>query len=394
MRARRARRRALDRRRRPHPNRGVTAHRGLRLDPSRRLRLLPLLERNHRRAEGRRPPAARHVDLLRDLREARSSASAPTIAASAWRSSSSPTGSATRSYFPFHVGATAVLFSRAPHAGGSLRADRAPPADASSSAFPRPTRACSRRWSLPAGCELRRRNFASVRACASAPEQVAPRSVLERWRARTGPRDPRRDRLDRDLPHLPVEPPGTCERAPRGCPVPGYDLRLVDEDGDEYAARRPRRLCSCGATPPPALLEQARATKQGRSTASGSARATSYWQDEVGYFFHGGGVGRRGSRREASGSLPSRSRRRSSRTPRCSSVPSSGRRTRRARETARVRHGARHGRGSRTGLARGELRAFARRRSQRTSARGESAFVAELPKTATGKIQRFLLRRR
>ena len=84
------------------------------------------------------------------------------------------------------------------------------------------------------------------------------RRLLERARVRVGGRgaarggaralagahrraDPRRDRVDRDAPHLLLEHARPIWRPGRPDARPGYELRLVDERGLDVARRRGRR---------------------------------------------------------------------------------------------------------------------------------------------------------
>ena len=149
-----------------------------------------------------------------------------------------------------------------------------------SSPCPRCTPRCSRR-------PPREADFASVRACVSAAEPL-PAAVSERWQRADRRADPRRHRLDRDAAHLLLQHARrTCARARPGSPVPGYELRVVDEDGQEvgpeepgdllvrgescaayYWHQRRRRASACAETG----SSPATATS-GRPTATSSSRA-------------------------------------------------------------------------------------------------------------------------
>ena len=129
--------------------------------------------------------------------------------------------------------------ARAPDA--DPRNGRAAPADAVLLASPPSTRAMLK---APTAAQA---DFSSVRACVSAAEAL-PAAVQERWRALTGL--PILDGIgSTEMLHIYCSNtsedllPGTSGR-----PVPGYELRVVDE-------RRPRRrgpgrraTCSCAAT--------------------------------------------------------------------------------------------------------------------------------------------------
>ena len=77
----------------------------------------------------------------------------------------------------------------------------------------------------------------SVRLCVSAAEPLAAASsgaLAGALRAR----HPRRHRLDRDAAHLLLEPPRARSARHDRQPVPGYELRLVDDDGEPCSTAR------------------------------------------------------------------------------------------------------------------------------------------------------------
>ena len=95
-------------------------------------------------------------------------------------------------------------------------------------------------------CAVRIRRRGAARGYRQAGEAL--------WR-----RHPRRRRLDRDAAHLPLEPARSRRAtAPPAMPVPGYELRLVDENGARRRRRRNRRAAGARAVGRGRLLEPAR----------------------------------------------------------------------------------------------------------------------------------------
>ena len=56
----------------------------------------------------------------------------------------------------------------------------------------------------------------------------------------------RRSRFDRDAAHLSLQCPDDVRYGTSGRPVPGYEMRIVGDDGEEVAARRDRRVAGRG----------------------------------------------------------------------------------------------------------------------------------------------------
>jgi len=80
-----------------------------------------------------------------------------------------------------------------------------------------------------------RLDFSSVRQCVSAGETL-PAEIFERWRRTTG-----LEILDgigsTEMLHIFISSrPGACKPGSCGLPVPGYDVRIVDEAGEEVPA--------------------------------------------------------------------------------------------------------------------------------------------------------------
>ena len=165
-------------------------------------------------------------------------------------------------------------------------------------------RRSSRRSSpAPAAPPRRRRRCAA----ASRPARRCPSDVGGRWQRALRRRHPRRHRLDRDAAHLPLEPPGDVRYGTTGKPVPGYDVKLVGDDGETVGARRDGRSAVRGPTSA-VMYWNNREQSRARSTASGRARATNTsWTRTATTCTAAGAT--TCSRSAASGSRRSRSRR-------------------------------------------------------------------------------------
>ncbi|MEO6419902.1 MAG: AMP-binding protein, partial [Polyangiaceae bacterium] len=129
-------------------------------------------------------------------------------------------------------------------------------------------------------------DFSSVRACASAGEALPP-SIFERWRERTG-----LEILDgigsTEICHIFVSNrPGQCRPGSSGMPVSGYDVRLVDKTGSDVPRGELGDLLVRGDSTMALYWNKHEATKhalRGDWIRTGDK----YYQDEDGYFFHGG----------------------------------------------------------------------------------------------------------
>ena len=153
--------------------------------------------------------------------------------------------------FPLAVGATTVLMAERPTPAGGVRAPARSTGRRSSTACRRCSPRCSRVPMLPQRDEL------ALRRCASAGEAL-PADIGKRWTERFGV-----EILDglgsTEMLHIFLSNrPGDVRYGTTGTPVPGYELRIVDDDGD--AGRRRARSASCRSTgrPPRWLLEQPR----------------------------------------------------------------------------------------------------------------------------------------
>ncbi len=127
-------------------------------------------------------------------------------------------------YFPAHVGACSALFAGRPTPEAMFQqvARHRP-----TLFFAVPTAYAQMLDAMERGAEA---DFSSVRLCVSAGESL-PAPLFERWLERTGT-----EILDgigsTEICHIFLSNrPGACAPGTTGRPVPGYDLRLVDEEG-------------------------------------------------------------------------------------------------------------------------------------------------------------------
>ena len=127
-------------------------------------------------------------------------------------------------YFPFHVGASAVLFAGRPTPEAVFeQVKRHRP----TLFFGVPTAFANMLAAIDAGAAA---DFSSVRLCASAGEAL-PAAILERWKSRTGT-----DILDgigsTEICHIFLtNRRGDIHGGSSGKPVEGYEVRIVDEHG-------------------------------------------------------------------------------------------------------------------------------------------------------------------
>jgi benzoate-CoA ligase len=125
-----------------------------------------------------------------------------------------------------------------------------------------------------------------LRACLSAGEAL-PASLFVRWKERTG--------LEiwdgigsTEICHIFLSsPPGACKPGSTGKPVVGYRLRLVDPDGQDVPQGQLGDLLVSGDSTMAFYWNQHEATKRalvGEWIRTGDK----YLQDPDGYYFHGG----------------------------------------------------------------------------------------------------------
>ncbi|MCW5832697.1 MAG: benzoate-CoA ligase family protein [Labilithrix sp.] len=287
-------------------------------------------------------------------------------------------------YFPAHVGASSVLAHGRPSPElvfEQVRRHRP------TLFFGVPTAYANMLAAIDAGA---RYDFGSVRRCVSAGEAL-PASVLERWRERTG-----LEILDgigsTEICHIFLSNrAGASRPGSTGAPVEGYDLRLVDERGHDVERGSLGDLLVRGDSTAALYWNKHETTKrtiQGEWIRTGDK----YWQDDEGWFFH---AGRSDDMIKAGGIWVS---------------PVEV-------EAALVEHPAVLecaviGADDADGLAKPHafvtlraanadpaglpdaLRAFVKERLAAYKCPRTITILDELPKTATGKIQRFLLRAR
>jgi benzoate-CoA ligase len=183
-------------------------------------------------------------------------------------------------YFPFHAGASAVLFAGRPTPEAVFEQVRK---HRPTLFFGVPTAYALMLAAMDGGAQA---DFSSVRACASAGESL-PGSLLERWKAKTG-----LEILDgigsTEICHIFLSNfPGKVRPGSTGVPVPGYELRLVDETGGDVPRGQLGDLLVRGDSTMALYWNKHDATAtalKGDWIRTGDK----YWQDADGYFFHGG----------------------------------------------------------------------------------------------------------
>ncbi|MCG6988022.1 MAG: benzoate-CoA ligase family protein [Gemmatimonadetes bacterium] len=142
-------------------------------------------------------------------------------------------------YFPAHEGAATVLFAGRPTPAAMFeQVARHRP----TLFFAVPTAYAQMLDAMERGEDA---DFSSVRLCVSAGESL-PAPIFRRWLERTGT-----EILDgigsTEICHIFLSNrPGACAPGTTGRPVPGYDLRLADEDGRDVPAGQPGDLFVCG----------------------------------------------------------------------------------------------------------------------------------------------------
>ena len=286
-------------------------------------------------------------------------------------------------YFPSHVGASAVLARQRPSPEivfEQVRRHRP------TLFFGVPTAYANMLAAMDAGASY---DFGSVRVCASAGEAL-PGAVLERWRERTG-----LEILDgigsTEICHIFLSNRrGQTRPGSTGTPVAGYDLRLVDEHGRDVPDGSLGDLLVRGDSTAAFYWNKHEVTKR---TIVGEWIRTGdkYWRDDAGYFFH---AGRSDDMIKAGGIWVSPVEVEAALVAHpavleCAVVAAaddSGLEKPHAFVT--LREGA-----DPTGLPEA-LRAFVKETLAAYKCPRTITIVDELPKTASGKIQRFLLRTR
>ncbi|HEX7421708.1 MAG TPA: benzoate-CoA ligase family protein, partial [Thermoanaerobaculia bacterium] len=183
-------------------------------------------------------------------------------------------------YFPFHVGATAVLFAgrSAPAAIFDVVRDHRP-----TLFFGVPTAYANMLAAIDDGVPA---DFTSVRTCVSAGEAL-PAAILERWRARTGA-----DILDgigsTEICHIFLtNRRGDIRPGSSGKPVEGYELDIVDDRGQSVGTGEMGDLIVRGDSTMALYWNKHEATK---SALKGEWIRTGdkYSRDADGVYVHGG----------------------------------------------------------------------------------------------------------
>jgi 4-hydroxybenzoate-CoA ligase len=286
-------------------------------------------------------------------------------------------------YFPAHVGASTVLARQRPSPEvvfDQVRRHRP------TLFFGVPTAYANMLAAMDAGAKF---DFGSVRRCVSAGEAL-PGSVLERWRARTG-----LEILDgigsTEICHIFLSNrAGQCVAGSTGLPVDGYDLRLIDENGRDVPRGDLGDLVVRGDSTAALYWNRHETTKR---TIEGEWIRTGdkYRQDEAGRFFH---AGRSDDMIKAGGIWVSPVEVEAAIVEHpavleCAVIATAdGDGLEKPHAFVTVREGA-----DASGLPE-LLRSFVKDRLAAYKCPRTITIVAELPKTATGKIQRFVLRAR
>jgi benzoate-CoA ligase family protein len=284
-------------------------------------------------------------------------------------------------YVPAHVGASAVLLSGRPTPQAVFeQVKRHRP----TLFYGVPTAYGNMLAAMEAGAEA---DFSSVRLCVSAGEAL-PASLFERWRARTGVEIADGIGSTEVLHIFLSNRPGAIVPGSTGRAVPGYDLRLVDETGNDVAQGELGDLLVRGDSTMALYWNKHEASKRALS-GDWIRTGDRYYQDKDGNYYHAGrsddmikSGGIWVSPVEVEGVLVSHPD-----VLECAVVGMpDGEGLDKPRAFVVLRPGA----DAQDIEAR--LRAFAKERLAPYKAPHRVTLVQELPKTATGKIQRFLLR--
>jgi len=284
-------------------------------------------------------------------------------------------------YFPFHAGASCVLFPGRP-APEAVFAQVARHRPALFVAVP--TAYAQMLAAMEKGAEA---DFSSVRLCVSAGEAL-PAPLFERWRERTGV-----EILDgigsTEICHIFLSNrPGGCCPGSSGSPVPGYDLRIVDEGGAEVPDGTVGDLLVRGDSTMALYWNRHEATKrtvQGEWIRTGDK----YYRDEQGAYWH---AGRSDDMLKVGGIWVSPVEIESTLIahPAVLECAVVGREDGDGLVKPHAFVVPREGSGGEALEA--ELKAWVQERLARYKYPRWITFSAELPKTATGKIRRFVLR--
>ena len=232
-------------------------------------------------------------------------------------------------------------------------------------------------------------DLSSLRFCVSAGEAL-PKPLFDAWKKRFGI-----EILDgigsTEMLHIFIcNRPGQARGGTSGTVVPGYRAKIVDDDGRDLGAGRDREPLGVGRLVLRLLLEQAREIESDVPRRMDGHRR----QVPPGHrrLLHvRGPLPTTCSRSRGSGCRRRRSRPRSSSTPRSSNAASSARRTRTSSSSLAPSCCSSRASEPSDALAE-ELKQFVKAKIAPYKYPRWIVFVDELPKTATGKIQRFKLR--
>ena len=361
----------------------VGADRRDRADPSGRALLLALLLGLDRPAEGHGPSPFEPDADRRTVMRSRCSASAKSDVVFSAAKLFFAYGLGNALTFPMAVGATSVLTAERPSPASVARVLRRH----------RPTIFCGVPTlynAMLADPDLPRPEELALRRCVSAGEPL-PQEIGRRWSAADRRRHSRRHRLDRDAAHLSQQP---ARRSP---------LRHHRQAGPRLRAADRRR----------GRVSRSARGEIGDLLVSGPTSAAGYWNNRersratfIGEWTRTGDKYLRGRRRLLRLLRPQRRHDEGQRHVRLAGRGRGG--ADRARQCARSRGRRRAGRGradQAEGVCRGETRHRCRCREFAGALEAHAKtllapfkcprwidFLDELPKTATGKIQRFKLR--
>ena len=284
-------------------------------------------------------------------------------------------------YFPFDAGAACVLYPGRPTPAAVFEQVRR---HRPTVFFGVPTAYALMLAEMEKGVPA---DFGSVRACASAGESL-PAALWKRWRDRTG-----LEILDgigsTETGHCFLSNrPGNVRPGSSGRPVPGYAVRIVEEAGGDVARGAIGDLLVQGDSIMARYWNKPEATRRALSD-DWIRTGDKYREDEDGYFWH---AGRSDDMLKVGGKWVSPVEVEAALTAHDAVL-----------ECAVVGHEDTDGlikphaflrlrEGGQAPRLADEIRDFARQRLEAYKCPRWITFVPELPKTATGKIQRFLLR--
>ena len=284
-------------------------------------------------------------------------------------------------YFPFDAGASAVLFSGRPTPESVLEQVRR---HRPTLFFGVPTAYVHLLAAMERGAAA---DFSSVRLCASAGESL-PAAVFSRWKERTG-----LEILDgigsTETCHMFLSNQrGAVRAGSSGKEIPGYDVRIVDDSGDDAPAGEIGDLLVRGDSTMGFYWNRHEATK---STLQGDWIRTGdkYRRDADGFYWH---AGRSDDMLKVSGQWvsPVEVEAALSAHPGVLECAVVGEEDADGLIKAHAFVAPRPG--AATDKLADALKAFAEEKLEPFKRPRWITFVPELPRTATGKVQRYLLR--